>query len=77
MTAIAVTVSRPAAVVGVVVGGLAQVVDVRAGVTGPPGAGVPTGGAVGQVLVKTGSGDYATGWSDEVPLQVAAVMGVT
>lgn len=27
-----------------------------------PGVGVPTGGDVGDVLTKTGSGDYATGW---------------
>ena len=37
------------------------------GADGAPGAngqGVPTGGTVGQVLKKTGSGDYETGWSD-------------
>lgn len=28
------------------------------------GEGVPAGGAEGQVLVKTGAGDYATGWRD-------------
>lgn len=30
--------------------------------TGRPGHGVPTGGEEGQVLVKTGSEDYATAW---------------
>ncbi len=37
------------------------------GADGAPGAngqGVPTGGTVGQILRKTGSGDYETGWSD-------------
>lgn len=29
---------------------------------GQPGVGVPAGGSVGQVLGKTGAGDYATGW---------------
>ena len=26
--------------------------------------GVPTGGTSGQVLTKTGAGDFATGWAD-------------
>lgn len=34
------------------------------GADGAPGAGLPAGGAVGQVLAKTGAGDYATGWVD-------------
>lgn len=34
------------------------------GADGAPGVGVPTGGTVGQVLTKTGPGDYATGWAD-------------
>ena len=34
------------------------------GADGAPGVGVPTGGTVGQVLTKTGAGDYATGWAD-------------
>lgn len=32
------------------------------GAPGPPGVGVPPGGTVGQVLGKTGTADYATGW---------------
>jgi hypothetical protein len=32
------------------------------GDVGPAGQGVPTGGAVGEVLGKTGTADYATGW---------------
>lgn len=35
------------------------------GPQGPTGQGVPTGGSVGQQLVKTGSGDYATGWAND------------
>ena len=41
--------------------------DGYVGADGAPGAngqGVPTGGTTGQVLRKTGSGDYETGWSD-------------
>ena len=34
------------------------------GAAGAPGVGVPTGGAVGQVLSKTGAADYQTGWTD-------------
>ncbi|UJS26264.1 PKD domain-containing protein [Thiothrix winogradskyi] len=34
------------------------------GVDGKDGQGVPTGGAIGQVLVKTGAADFATGWQD-------------
>ena len=34
------------------------------GADGAPGVGVPAGGTVGQVLTKTGTGDYATGWAD-------------
>lgn len=34
------------------------------GVPGKDGQGVPTGGTAGQILRKTGSGDYETGWSD-------------
>lgn len=32
------------------------------GIPGNPGPGVPSGGSVGQVLVKTGAADYQTGW---------------
>lgn len=32
------------------------------GTNGSNGVGVPTGGAVGQVLAKSGAGDYATAW---------------
>jgi len=35
-----------------------------AGATGPAGSGMPAGGAIGDLLAKTGSGDYATGWTD-------------
>lgn len=34
------------------------------GLPGPTGPGVPTGGTTGQVLSKTGDGDYETGWKD-------------
>lgn len=34
------------------------------GAPGKDGQGVPTGGTVGQVLKKTGSGDYEAAWSD-------------
>lgn len=33
-----------------------------AGVQGPPGTGIVSGGTLGQVFVKTGPEDYATGW---------------
>lgn len=36
-----------------------------AGKTGPAGAGVPTGGTAGQVLGKTSSADFDTGWVDQ------------
>jgi hypothetical protein len=42
------------------------------GSNGAPGVGVPTGGAVGQSLLKTGAGDYATGWgSPAAPANMA------
>ena len=34
------------------------------GEDGAPGVGVPAGGTTGQVLTKTGPGDYATGWTE-------------
>lgn len=34
------------------------------GLPGPTGPGVPVGGTPGQVLSKTGNGDYETGWKD-------------
>ena len=34
------------------------------GAPGAPGQGVPTGGSTGQVLAKTGSGNFQTGWID-------------
>ncbi len=33
------------------------------GATGPTGPGVPAGGSPGQVVTKTGAGDFVTGWS--------------
>jgi len=33
------------------------------GAVGAPGAGVPTGGQVGSVLLKSGTANYATEWS--------------
>lgn len=33
------------------------------GEDGEPGAGIATGGAVGEVVVKTGTNDYETGWA--------------
>jgi Chaperone of endosialidase/Collagen triple helix repeat (20 copies) len=41
------------------------------GATGPAGAGVAAGGLTGQLLVKTATADYATGWQD-APTAVAA-----
>jgi len=35
------------------------------GPQGPAGPGIPTGGAVGDILQKTGSGNYVTGWTDQ------------
>jgi hypothetical protein len=35
-----------------------------AGPAGPAGPGVPPGGTVGQILVKTGPGDFEVGWAD-------------
>lgn len=35
------------------------------GPRGQAGPGVPPGGAPGQILAKTGSSDYATGWTDQ------------
>lgn len=34
------------------------------GAKGDPGVGVPAGGTVGQVLTKSGAGDYETEWQD-------------
>lgn len=36
-----------------------------ASLIGPTGPGVPDGGATGQVLAKTGTGDQETGWTDQ------------
>lgn len=35
---------------------------------GPPGPGVPAGGAEGQVLVKSGEADYETKWADNIKI---------
>ncbi|HST43085.1 MAG TPA: hypothetical protein VLK58_26400 [Conexibacter sp.] len=45
-------------------GGVAAVTGPKGdpGAPGAAGAGVPAGGAPGQLLAKSGSGDYATGW---------------
>lgn len=37
----------------------------QSGRPGPTGAGVPTGGAAGQVLAKTSDADYDTAWEDQ------------
>ena len=55
------------------------------GATGPAGPGVAAGGGVGQILSKTGSADYVTGWIDAAaggdggitPEQTAAFVNVT
>lgn len=48
------------------------------GSAGPPGVGVPPGGTIGQVLGKTGSADYATGWvADQVGGDGGGGAGVT
>jgi hypothetical protein len=39
------------------------------------GAGVPTGGDVGNALVKTGAGDYATGWATPTALVTGIGVG--
>jgi hypothetical protein len=41
-----------------------QGIQGTAGATGATGPGVPAGGAVGNILFKTGSGDYTTAWVD-------------
>lgn len=38
----------------------------KRGLKGDTGEGVPTGGAPNQVLIKTGSADFATGWGDQL-----------
>jgi len=35
------------------------------GADGADGQGVPTGGSIGQIIVKTGSADYATAWGNQ------------
>lgn len=40
-------------------------VTVEISPTGPPGAGVPAGGATGQVLKKASSADFHTEWGDD------------
>ena len=42
------------------------------GEQGIPGQGIASGGTAGQVLVKTSSTDYATGWSD-VPSELMLI----
>jgi len=46
----------------------AQGVTGPAGATGPAGPGVPVGGAIGQVVTKTGTSDFQAGWAD-IPLR--------
>lgn len=38
---------------------------------GDPGEGVPSGGVIGDLLNKTGAGDYATGWINPAALPVS------
>lgn len=45
--------------------GVVRFVGGPPGPPGGPGVGVPTGGSVGQVLGKTGGGDFETGWVDQ------------
>jgi hypothetical protein len=58
VSVVTVTTQRVVAVDGVVVRRLATV-----GTQGPPGAGVPSGGTVGQPLAKLSSGDQDTEWA--------------
>lgn len=44
------------------------------GPTGPAGTGIAAGGTTGQVLVKTGDADYATGWKS-FGLTVGSMIG--
>lgn len=41
--------------------------DLGTGIPGPPGVGLPTGGTIGQYMVKTGAGDYQAGWTSTIP----------
>lgn len=43
-----------------------------AGMQGPPGTGIVSGGTPGQVFVKTGPEDYATGWATLTAADVGA-----
>jgi hypothetical protein len=47
------------------------------GPQGIPGKGVASGGTVGQVLVKSSSVDYATGWGDAISSGVSVPDGAT
>ncbi|MEM8954359.1 MAG: hypothetical protein AAGD22_09435 [Verrucomicrobiota bacterium] len=47
--------------------------DLR-GADGADGAGVPTGGTIGQRLRKTSSNDYETAWADE-PAEIGIALG--
>lgn len=46
-----------------------------AGATGPAGPGLAPGGSIGQILAKTGAGDYQTGWVWPVGGQHLALSG--
>lgn len=52
-----------------------------AGTPGKDGVGVPAGGTTGQLLVKTGPDDYATGWktltAQDIPVTAPAGMTAT
>lgn len=49
-----------------------------AGPQGAPGAGVPTGGKKGQILVKSGPSDYATKWADQIfPTSTVATQSIS
>lgn len=41
---------------------------------GPAGPGIPEGGTIGQIIVKTGTGDYETEWQN-APDGVGAIVG--
>jgi hypothetical protein len=68
VSVVTVTTQRVVAVDGVVVRRLATV-----GTQGPPGAGVPSGGTVGQPLAKLSSGDQDTEWANQLTLDAVNV----
>lgn len=52
-----------------------DVMNGTGGQTGPAGPGLPAGGTVGQMIIKSGSADYATQWVNR-PFQETFVVGL-